>query len=157
MAFKLIAVATDFSPGAEVAFNKALELAESFQSKLLVAYVLPPAMTFTPLLDDISVSEMTTNLRERLRQSAGSQLQTRYLDRCEKMGIDAEKVILEGEPAKGLVDMAHARRVDVLIVGSTGLSGLAEAFFGSVASKVVRRADCSVMVVRQLPEDPPPA
>ena len=152
MSFKQMAVATDFSPGADVAFEKTLEMASSFQAKVLVAYVLPSATVFTPLLDDISVSEMTTNLRQRLRESAESRLTEHYLDRCAALGIEAEGVLLEGDPAKALVEMAQSRQIDLLVVGSTGLSGLAEAFFGSVAAKVVRRAECSVIVVRKPPD-----
>ncbi|CAO0822971.1 hypothetical protein DFAR_330029 [Desulfarculales bacterium] len=37
-------------------------------------------------------------------------------------------------------NLANQQEADLLVVSATGLSGLAEAFFGSMAAKVVRRA-----------------
>jgi nucleotide-binding universal stress UspA family protein len=49
-----------------------------------------------------------------------------------------------GEPAKQLVKKAHELRADLLVIGRRNGSPL----LGSVSSKVVRRADCDVLVVR---------
>jgi nucleotide-binding universal stress UspA family protein len=49
-----------------------------------------------------------------------------------------------GEPAKQLVKKAHELRADLLVIGRRNGSPL----LGSVSSKVVRRANCDVLVVR---------
>jgi len=49
-----------------------------------------------------------------------------------------------GEPAKELVKKAHELRADLLVLGRRNGSAL----LGSVSSKVVRRANCDVLVVR---------
>ena len=153
MELKLIAAATDFSEGADLAFDTALELARQHGAGLVVAHVIPPPVTPTPLLDDMMVSEMSVVLREKLTFSAQREMEDRYLKRA--AGVPAEAVILEGDPSRELVKLARERGVDLLVVGSTGLSGLAEAFFGSVAAKAVRRAPCSVMVVRSARKEHP--
>ncbi len=149
MEFKLLAVATDFSPDADLAFATALELAGQQGARLLVAHVIPPLITPTPLLDDMMVSEMSMRLRESLSDSAQREMQDRYQRRAD--GVAVETLVLEGDPCREVVGMIKERGVDLLVLGSTGLSGLAEAFFGSVAAKAVRRAPCSVLVVRPAP------
>ncbi|MBI5523789.1 MAG: universal stress protein [Desulfarculus sp.] len=149
MDYKLIAVATDFSPGALAAFDTALDLARQTGARLLVAHVIPPLITPSPLLDDLTVSQMTMQLRQDLSDSAQREIQTRYLDQAQ--GLRAEAVVLEGDPSRELINLVGQRGVDLLVVGATGLSGLAEVFFGSVAAKAVRRCPCSVMVVRSRP------
>jgi nucleotide-binding universal stress UspA family protein len=146
MDYKLIAVATDFSPGAKAAFDVALGLARQCRAELLVAHVIPPLITPSPLLDDLLVNQMTIQLRQDLADSAQREMQVAYLDLAQ--GIKAQAVVLDGDPSRELVNLAGQRGVDLLVVGATGLAGLAEAFFGSVAAKAVRRAPCSVMVVR---------
>ncbi len=146
MDYKLIAVATDFSPGALAAFDIALGLARQCGAKLLVAHVIPPLITPSPLLDDLTVNQMTIQLRQDLSDSAQREMNSAYLGKAQ--GVPAEAVVLEGDPSRELLNLVGQRGVDLLVVGATGLSGLAEVFFGSVAAKVVRRATCSVMVVR---------
>lgn len=146
MDVKLIDVATDFSAGAKAAFDTALGLARQHGAKLLVVHVIPPLITPNPLLDDMAVSQMTIQLRQALADSAQRELQNAYLAQCQ--GLPAEAVVLEGDPSREILGLVCQRGVDLLVVGATGLSGLAKAFFGSVAAKVVRRAPCSIMVVR---------
>jgi nucleotide-binding universal stress UspA family protein len=63
-------------------------------------------------------------------------------------GIDYEVIGEENEDAaKAILDAAAAREVDVLLIGPHGL-GRFEGLLGSISTKLVRRASCSVMVVR---------
>ena len=149
MRFACIAVATDFSAGADLAFASALELAVQHGARLLVVHVIPPLITPTPLLDAMVVSEMSLQLRENLYDSAQREMNQRYLAQAGK--VPCEAVIRDGDPSRELASLIQERGVDLLVVGSTGLSGLAGVFFGSVAAKAVRRASCSVLVVRPAP------
>ncbi|MBF0497256.1 MAG: universal stress protein, partial [Deltaproteobacteria bacterium] len=57
--------------------------------------------------------------------------------------------ILSGHPATEIINFVKEKDIDVLVMGAHGLTGLAYVFFGSTAEKVVRRAPCSVLVVRK--------
>jgi nucleotide-binding universal stress UspA family protein len=59
-----------------------------------------------------------------------------------------DTVVRRGAPAPVLIDEAVARRADVILVGSSGIGMLRGTFLGSVSSKVVEHAPCSVMVIR---------
>ena len=63
-------------------------------------------------------------------------------------GFRTEAKILHGDPRTALVEAARSERVDLLVVGSHGRTGMAKLLMGSVASYVVAHAPCSVMVVK---------
>jgi len=53
-----------------------------------------------------------------------------------------------GKPAEELLELAHDVGADLIIVGSTGLTGVERLFLGSVSEKIVREAKCTVEVAR---------
>ncbi len=56
--------------------------------------------------------------------------------------------LLEGPPAEAILNVAKARRADLIIVGSRGNSTFKELLVGSVSHKVLHHAPCPVMLVR---------
>jgi|Deesub1362A_J573_1020465.scaffolds.fasta_scaffold03396_4 nucleotide-binding universal stress UspA family protein len=54
-----------------------------------------------------------------------------------------------GHPVEEIVKEAEESEVDVIYIGSKGLSGLSRVLMGSVAEGVVRHAPCNVIVVRR--------
>jgi universal stress protein A len=63
--------------------------------------------------------------------------------------LRARPKLLAGDPRHALVQEARQERVDLIIVGSHGRSGMAKLLLGSVASYVVSHAPCNVLVVRR--------
>ncbi|WP_333654633.1 universal stress protein [Dissulfurispira sp.] len=63
-------------------------------------------------------------------------------------GIEAETIVLEGSPADVIVDHAKGMGMSLIVVGSTGKQATERTILGSVSSKVVANAPCSVLVVR---------
>lgn len=61
-----------------------------------------------------------------------------------------------GEPATILAEVARSADADFVFVGTHGRTGLARAFFGSIAERTVRLAPCSVVVVRPKESDAAP-
>ena len=64
-------------------------------------------------------------------------------------GIKTESKILRGRPVKSIIQLAKEEGVELIIIGSHGLGGLGKLLLGSVTSKVVEEAPCSVLVVRR--------
>lgn len=62
--------------------------------------------------------------------------------------VRARCEVLYGHPAEQILHYARQQKVDLIIMGSLGISGIKEFFLGSVASRVVADAPCSVWVVR---------
>jgi nucleotide-binding universal stress UspA family protein/nitrite reductase/ring-hydroxylating ferredoxin subunit len=65
-------------------------------------------------------------------------------------GLEAEVVLRDGAPAEDIVEVADVREVDLIVLGSRGLS-LGAQIIGSVAAKVSRHAPCDVLLVRERP------
>jgi nucleotide-binding universal stress UspA family protein len=64
-------------------------------------------------------------------------------------GFRTEGRILQGDPRESLLEAAREERVDLIVVGSHGRTGLAKMLMGSVASHIVAHAACSVLVVKR--------
>ena len=64
-------------------------------------------------------------------------------------GVTFERVIIYGKPANEIVDYAKKNKVDLLIMGSNGLEGLAKIKgLGSVSRKVSERISCPITIIR---------
>ncbi len=63
-------------------------------------------------------------------------------------GLQATAKLLSGDPRGALLDEARREKVDLIVVGSHGRSGVAKLVLGSVASHIMTHAPCSVLVVR---------
>lgn len=64
-------------------------------------------------------------------------------------GVKIEYSILYGNPANEIVDYATKNKVDLLIMGSNGLQGLAKMKgLGSVSRKVSERISCPITIIR---------
>ena len=61
-------------------------------------------------------------------------------------------LLVEGEPASALLATAAERAADLIVVGALRDASIADRLLGSVASEVVRRAPCDVLVVRPRPD-----
>jgi nucleotide-binding universal stress UspA family protein len=63
-------------------------------------------------------------------------------------GVSAHAVESIGDPANAILDAAEQGGYDLVIVGSRGLNAVERFLTGSVSSRVVSHAPCSVLVVR---------
>jgi nucleotide-binding universal stress UspA family protein len=63
-------------------------------------------------------------------------------------GVEAHAVIVEGPPARTIIDYAREHACDLIVMGTHGRTGLDRVLSGSVAEQVVRGAPCPVLTVR---------
>jgi nucleotide-binding universal stress UspA family protein len=73
-------------------------------------------------------------------------------ERVQRAGLQGESLLVQGTPTQTIVDTASEQRVDLIIMGTHGRTGLAHVFLGSVAEHVVRQGPCPVLVVRRAPD-----
>ncbi len=59
-----------------------------------------------------------------------------------------EALTCEGEPHQVIVDIAAAKKADLIAIGTHGSKGLKKLFMGSVASRVIQSAPCDVLVAK---------
>ena len=58
-----------------------------------------------------------------------------------------------GEPVAGILDEAHERNADLIVLGEPGKKGLKEYFVGTTAERVARHSDRPVFIVKRRPND----
>ena len=63
--------------------------------------------------------------------------------------VPVEHVMLVGDEATEIIRLAADKAVDLIVMGTHGRSGIGRMLMGSVAEKVVRRAPCPVLTVKQ--------
>ncbi|WP_240452417.1 universal stress protein [Virgibacillus sp. YIM 98842] len=55
---------------------------------------------------------------------------------------------MSGKPAAELIKYADENKVDLIVIGNRGLSGIKKFFMGSVSQKVTNDAPCAVFVMK---------
>lgn len=90
-------------------------------------------------------------IAQQERHHAG--LAERAAKRLREAGLTCEDALLAGDPRSALVEEARRWKADLIVVGSHGRSGLSKLVLGSVASHVTSHAPCSVLIVKQPPND----
>ncbi|MGZ6728286.1 MAG: universal stress protein [Gaiellaceae bacterium] len=138
---KQLIVATDGSPGAREALDTGLALARESGATVTLTYVRHKPL---PVLGDPyyqrSLSQELLRARAVLADAASV---------AAEQGIEADTEVLEGDPARGVLDLARARNADLIVVGSRGRGMVTGALLGSVSSSIVHDADRPVLVVKQ--------
>jgi nucleotide-binding universal stress UspA family protein len=148
VSIKKIAFCTDFSENANQAFDLAFDLTLKYQAQLLLIHVVPPLVFPSPVMEDFISEQANLQFSEDAIQRAMEQMEKNYLG---KMGDypNALVRVLSGHPASEILNFVDQEKVDLVVMGTHGFTGLAHFFLGSTAEKVVRRADCSVLTVHQ--------
>ena len=136
---------TDFSKASGAAFARAVEMARADRAELLLAHVLTPAI---PMVGDGYVSPKVYEEIEASARAAGQKHLDALVIKAKKAGVRAKGLLLEGVPHDRIVRAAKAKRVDLVVMGTHGRTGLARFFLGSVAERVVSMAACPVLTVR---------
>jgi universal stress protein A len=136
---------TDFSRASAAAFARAVDLARGSRATLIVAHVLvPPA----PIVGEGYVSPATfETIQAAARRGAEKGLE-RLAARARRGRTRVQTLLLHGLPHEEIPRAARRRRVDLIVMGTHGRTGLGRLFLGSVAERVVALAPCPVMTVR---------
>ncbi len=141
--FPTIVVATDLGPASDDALRRAHALAPS---TLVVCHVLPEEIADNPMFPQRDPADALRSVD--LRAWAMRAVTRRMADATERAPGTFEVVIQEGSPHAEIVRLAEVRRADLVVVGSTGATGLTRLVLGSVATRVARAAHCPVLVAR---------
>ncbi len=98
--------------------------------------------------ETIALNQYIKELHQEIKENA-----IKMLDEKIKKYENVENVFLQskviiGEPADEIIKFANDEKIDLIIMGTTGLGGIKKFVFGSVARNVSEKALCPVMLVR---------
>jgi nucleotide-binding universal stress UspA family protein len=140
-----ILVPTDFSKHSRNALMYAAAFAEKFGAELHLLHVVQDLALFIP--EAVSVAPPIAPPMEQMTAAVRAALQRLVKDnQLEGKAVHLE--VREGTPFYEIIQSAKEKEIDLIIMGTHGHSGLAHVLLGSVTEKVVRKAPCPVLTVR---------
>lgn len=145
--FKKILVPVDGSETAWRALNNALEIGKKFESEILDSERNPALLINAGLLA-VRLDHATINQGNSELEKVGDKV----LELAKEMvGSYPHKVEYDmevGHPSERIIALSKKVEADAIVLGSRGLSGIAEFFLGSVSSKVSQYATVPVLIVK---------
>lgn len=151
---KKILVPTDFSETADNAVNIALEIAQKAKATVYFFHTVNTAINWgsTQLSvpgKPISVQKQKEMYPEVSKQIADAQAKLSELSkRAAKMKIDSKIELGNNLFHEDLGRFADKNKIDLIVMGTHGASGVKEAFLGSNALKVIRTSNVPVLTVK---------
>lgn len=137
-----ILVAVDGSACADKAFECASELSKDLDSRLYAICVV-----HVPLM--LGADKETVRAIEQQLQIEAQSTLSRYSTLAKsRHGIEIETIVALGRPPQVIINTSKEKDIDLIMIGSKGLSGIKGLFLGSVSHDVVRMAKQPVLVVR---------
>lgn len=144
MGYSKILVPVDFSDKSRHALETALEIAAFYKSDVIVCHVIPLVMVASPLFPHYSAQKDRDREEE---EEKAALLEVRKLA-GQVAGRELQMAILRGDAPAEIVSYAEHEGCDLIVMSSTGRTGLKRMLLGSVADRVIRHAHCGVLVVR---------
>ncbi|ARW80817.1 universal stress protein [Aeromonas salmonicida] len=138
---KTLLCPVDFSQMSQSVLDYAVFMAQSHQAELKLIHVVDQLHGF----DSYKILHMTAiEITHEMERQAKTQLK----ELVAPLPIPASFEVRFGRAADEIVIQAKEDKIDLVVMGSHGRSGLSHLLVGSVAESVVRHAPCPVLVVR---------
>ena len=135
--FKKILIPVDDSSCSKYAAGIGLELAKKFKAQVLITHVIA----------DLPTVYATSNWGEALLEQ-GEKLLDSYRQNQENLNLET-LAVKSLDTAQGIIQIAQNNYCDLIVIGTHGRRGIAHAFLGSVAERVIRLSTLPVILIRQ--------
>ena len=134
--FKRILVAIDGSENAERAASYGINVAKTTGAEVHALYVTTR-----------TVMGWSEAFEEYLADKGGVAVEN--VEKLgEKAGVKVKPVYMKGIPADKILEYASENSIDLIVMGTHGLTGIKKFLIGSVAENVVRHSKVPVMIIR---------
>lgn len=140
-----VIIAYDFSPSAEEALLRGIELACRAPQHVLHVLTAIDARNGFPIAPTAHVDYLYA---ERLQQTVTARLVAGFAGRESASEVQFYVHARIGKPAEQILQLAHEVGADMIVIGSHGKTGVERFVLGSVSERVVREAHCAVVVAR---------
>ena len=131
-----ILVAVDGSETSSKAAENASELAEKYGADLIALYIVPPNIKSSEIFD--LAKQYGQKIVDEVKHEASAK----------KLNVQTEVLWDVGSVTKAIVEYAENNNVNLIVLGTRGISGIKRMLLGSTASGVVTYSHCPVMVVK---------
>lgn len=151
MTIQRILVAVDGSKPSIDAGTQAIDIAKRFDAELIALYVVSPDVRYN-YLEDVITPRLPKALKDvvMLAMQRGEKHVDKVKQKASEKNVKVKTDVVIGisSVVKEIIEYAEKNRIDMIIIGSRGLSGIKKMLLGSVASGVVTYAHCPVLVAK---------
>jgi len=141
MRIQTILVPTDFSESSSEAVDFAFYLSRQMKMNMIFLYVdewPDPSDATAPLHNEYGM----------YKKDEGHVFLNDLVQRAQDEGLKASKELVDGVPFLEIIRMARKRKVDLVVMGTHGRTGLSQTMIGSESERVVRQTPCPVITVK---------
>ncbi len=140
-----VLVPIDFSDYSKSALKYAVSFVKHFKAQLILVYVVEPVI-YPP---DFSMGQIAI-------PSVDLDMDKRAMEELNKLAeqeippeIKVKSIVKTGKPFLEIIETAGEQNVDLVIIATHGHTGMEHILFGSTAEKVIRKAPCPVLTLRE--------
>jgi nucleotide-binding universal stress UspA family protein len=120
-------------------------LAKRYGAKLLLVYVVPRQF-YAVAPSEAGVLATTVYVKDI--EEEGEEMLNSAVSNLKAEGVECESRLVQGVPADELLRIAQSEKVDLIVLGSRGLTEVRAFLLGSVSDKVSHRAKCPTLIVK---------
>lgn len=140
-----ILVPIDFSDYSKNSLKYAINFAKQFRAELFLIYVVepviyPPDFSMGQIAIPTVDLEMDKRAVEELNKLAKKEM---------PLEVKVNTIVKTGKPFIEIIETASEEEIDLIIISTHGHTGMEHILFGSTAEKVVRKAPCPVLTLRE--------
>jgi nucleotide-binding universal stress UspA family protein len=143
--YKKVLFCTDFSKNSDCAFDYAFGIAKRDEGVLYILHVIP----MTPQqyhLERHLTKEQMDKITATLQEDREKMFADKYLNHIKDKA--KVKIVTEsGREDEKILEFAQKEKVDIIVIGTHGRTGIEHVFLGSVAEKIIRRSPMPVFVI----------
>ena len=143
--YKKVLFCTDFSENSGYAFEFAYGIAKRDEGLLYILHVIPRNLHQETIRAYVS-KDILRNMQKDLEQELDDNYKERYTKKIED-AVRFEVVTKSGREDEEIIEFAKKEKVDIIVMGTHGNTGIEHVFFGSVAEKVLRRSPFPLFVI----------
>lgn len=154
-----ILCAIDLNDHAKLTFRYAMSLARQYQAKVVLLHVIEPlnevgVTMLETYLSQAEVQQLHQNALEMVRTNIEQRLDEFYQEESQTIA-HAERLfekilILEGAPAKVIIEQSIDNQVDMIVIGTHHHSIIGEILVGSIVRRVTHLSKVPVLIVPSL-------
>ena len=151
MHIRSILVPVDGSKPSIDASVQAIDIAKYLDAELIALYIVSPDIRYD-YMEDIITPRLPRALKDvmMIAMQKGERHVKKVQQRAsqKKVKVKTDVVIGVSSVVKEIVGYAEKNKIDMIVIGSRGLSGIKKMLLGSVASGVVTYSHCPVLVAK---------
>jgi len=142
---KKILVPIDFSDYSKSALKYAVNFAKKFNAVLFLIYVVEPII-YPP---DFSMGQIAIPTVDLDMDKRAFEELNKLAEKEIPKELKASTIVKTGKPFLEIIETASEENIDLIIIATHGHTGMEHILFGSTAEKVVRKASCPVLTLRE--------